>query len=64
MNAAKAVMNLVQSLEGDESAPAETKVCKYYDPNKDPELFFRVVKTKSEVYDIITKSFTRNHLGW
>jgi tubulin polyglutamylase TTLL5 len=28
-------------------------------PNKKTELFFRVVKSKSEVYDIITRSFSR-----
>ena len=44
---------------GDGAAP-EAKVHKYFDPSRDPELFFRVVKTKSEVYDIITRSFTRH----
>ena len=28
-------------------------------PNKKTELYFRVVKSKSEVYDIITRSFSR-----
>jgi hypothetical protein len=53
--------NIVEPEEaGDESAPNAGRVCKYYDPNRDPEMFFRVVKTKSEVYDIITRSFTRH----
>jgi len=62
VNAAKEVMqlkNLIEPEGGDSSAP-EARVCKYYDPSRDPELFFRVVKTKSEVYDIITRSFTRH----
>jgi tubulin polyglutamylase TTLL5 len=29
------------------------------DPNREPTLFFRVVKNKSEVYDIITRAFGR-----
>jgi tubulin polyglutamylase TTLL5 len=28
-------------------------------PDKKSELFFRVIKSKSEVYDIITRSFSR-----
>ena len=29
------------------------------DHNREPTLFFRVVKNKSEVYDIITRAFSR-----
>ena len=39
------------------------KVAKFVDQNRDPTLYFRVVKTKTEVYDIITKSFSRKN-GW
>ena len=41
---------------GSESKDKDTKVT---DPNKKSELYYRVVKSKSEVYDIITRSFSR-----
>ena len=45
------------------SSASEGQVSKLYDPERDPTLFFRVVKTKSEVYDIITRAFSRKR-GW
>ena len=41
---------------GSESKDKDAKVT---DPNKKSELYYRVVKSKSEVYDIITRSFSR-----
>mmetsp|Transcript_28937 Transcript_28937/g.43684 ORF Transcript_28937/g.43684 Transcript_28937/m.43684 type:complete len:251 (+) Transcript_28937:1026-1778(+) len=41
----------------------EEKQSKLVDPARDPSLYFRVVKTKTEVYDIITRSFSRKK-GW
>lgn len=35
------------------------KDSKFIDSNRDPTLYFRVVKTKSEVYDIITRCFSK-----
>jgi len=39
------------------------KDSKFIDANRDPTLYFRVVKTKSEVYDIITRCFSKKK-GW
>jgi len=41
----------------------EPKASKLIDSNRDPSLYFRVVKNKTEVYDIITRAFSRKH-GW
>ena len=40
------------------------KKSKFIDYSRDPTLYFRVIKTKKEVYDIITRSFSRKKNGW
>ena len=48
---------------GAQTDASKNMVSKLVDKNRDVTLFFRVVKTKSEVYDIISRAFSRKQ-GW
>lgn len=41
------------------AGPTPSKPNSLINPDRNQELYFRVVKTKTEVYDIITRSFSR-----
>jgi hypothetical protein len=51
------IVQEAQALTEASAAPAESKAL--VDKERDSQLYYRVIKTRSEVYDIVTRSFSR-----